>query len=78
MCSKTILEFTSTSTAADISQNYFFMVRRMCVQPSLLARLATVLVLEAGGKPSTKFPSGGLVEPTSHLKRLGTVFSKIL
>ena len=45
MCSKTILEFTSTFIAADIFKNYFFMARRTCVQPPLLARLATVSVL---------------------------------
>ena len=67
MCFKTILEFTSTFIAADIFKNYFFMARRTCVQPSLLARLATASVLEAGGKPSTRFPPGGLVEPTSTL-----------
>ena len=43
MCSTTIIEFPGF-TAADIFRNYFFMARRMCVQPSLLARLATVLV----------------------------------
>ena len=29
---------------AMIFKNHFFMARRTCVQPSLLARLATVLV----------------------------------
>jgi ABC-type microcin C transport system permease subunit YejB len=48
-----------------IFRNYFFMVRRMVVQLSLLGRLATVSVLlEAGGKPFTWFPLEGLVEPT--------------
>ena len=65
MCSETILEFTSTFIAADIFKNYFSMVNSICVQPPLLARLATVSVLEAGGKPSTWFPPEGLVEPTS-------------
>ena len=37
-----------------IFRNYFFMARRMCVQPSLLVRLATA----TSGKPSTKFPLG--------------------
>ena len=74
MCSTTIIEFTSTSIAADIFRNYFFMARRMCVQPSLLARLATVSVLlEAGGKPSTWFPPVGLVEPT----RLSPIFQEL-
>ena len=67
MCSKTILEFTSTFIAADIFKNYFFMAESICVQPPLPARLATVLVLEAGGKPSTWFPPRELVEPTSPL-----------
>ena len=36
-----------------------FMVKSICVQPPLLACLATVSVLlEAGGKPSTWFPPG--------------------
>ena len=62
-----------------IFRNYFFMARRMCVQPPLLARLAAVSVLEAGGKPSTWFPPGRLVEPTSppafprdHIRILGS------
>ena len=37
------------------------------MQPPLLTRLTTVSVFEAGGKPSTRFPPGGLVEPTSPL-----------
>ena len=45
MSSTTIIEFTSTFIAADIFKNYFFMVRRMCVQPPLLVRSATVSVL---------------------------------
>ena len=65
MCFKTILEFPSTCIAADIFENYFSMVKSTVVQPPLLARLATVSVLEAGGKPSTWFPPGGLVEPTT-------------
>ena len=56
MCFKTILEFPSTFIAANIFKNYFFMVRRMCVQSSLLARLA----METSGKPSTWFPLGEL------------------
>ena len=35
-----------------------FQVWRTVVQPSFLSRLATVSVLEAGGKPSTWFPLG--------------------
>ena len=50
---------------AMIFKNYVFIVKSTAVQPTLLARLATVSVLEAGGKPSTWFPPGGLVEPTS-------------
>ena len=50
---------------AMIFKNDFFMVKSICAQPPLLARLATVSVLEAGGKPSTWFPPGRLVEPTS-------------
>ena len=65
MCSTTIMSFTSTFIAADIFKNYFFMVEFTVVRWSLLARLATVSVLEAGGKPSTCFPPGELVEPTS-------------
>ena len=34
------------------------MPKSTVVQPTLLARLATVSVLEAGGKPSTWFPPG--------------------
>ena len=45
MCFKTILEFTNTFIAADIFKNYFFVVKSTVVQPPLLARLATVLVL---------------------------------
>ena len=64
MCSTTIIEFPSTFIAADIFKNYFFIVKSICVQPPLLARLATVSLCRAGGKPSTWFPPGGLVEPT--------------
>ena len=45
MCSTTIIEFTSTFTAAGISKNYFFMAKSTVVQPPLLARFATVSVL---------------------------------
>ena len=41
-----------------IFRNYFFMVKSTVVQPPLLARLATVSVCRAGGKPSTWFPPG--------------------
>ena len=61
----TIMIIPKHSQKAMIFRNYFFMARRTVVQPPLLARLATVSVLEAGGKPSTWFPPGGLVEPTS-------------
>ena len=44
MCSTTIIAFTSTFIAADIFKNYFFMVKSICVQSPLLARLATVSV----------------------------------
>ena len=39
-----------------------FMVTCICVRGSTLARLAMVLVWQSCGKPSTKFPHGGLVE----------------
>ena len=45
MCSTTIIVIHTHFQNAMILKNYFFMARRMCVQPSLLARLATVLVL---------------------------------
>ena len=48
MCFTTILEFPSTFIAAGIFRNYFFMGRRTCVQPPLLARLATVTLLLGG------------------------------
>ena len=38
------------------------MVKTTGVRAPTLARLAMVLVLEAGGKPSTRFPPEGLVE----------------
>ena len=65
MCSTTFVVIHEHFQGAMIFRNYFFMARRTCVQLSLLARLATVSVLEAGGKPSTWFPPGGLVEPTA-------------
>ena len=37
-------------------KNYFFMVKSICVRAPSLPRLATVLVCQAGGKPSTWFP----------------------
>ena len=58
MCSTTILEFTSTLHGANIFRNYFFMVRRMVVQPSLLARLATVSVLQRAVNRQPAFRSG--------------------
>ena len=58
MCSKTILEFTSTFSAPDIFRNYFFMAKSICVQPPLLARLA----MATSGEPSTWLPLGELVE----------------
>ena len=45
MCSTAIIVIPTHFQKAMIIRNYFFMVRRMCVQPSLLARLATVSVL---------------------------------
>ena len=45
MCFKTIMSFTSTFIAADISKNYFVVVEFTAVRWSLLARLATVSVL---------------------------------
>ena len=39
-------------------QNNIFMVMSICVRGPTLARLATVLVCRAGGKPSTWFPPG--------------------
>ena len=65
MCSKTIMSFTSTLLAVDIFKNYVCMVEFTAVRWSLLARLATVSVLEAGGKPSTCFSPEGIVDPTS-------------
>ena len=41
----TIMEIQKHFQEAMIFENYFLMARRMCVQPPLLARLATVLVL---------------------------------
>ena len=38
---------------------------------SSLASLAIVSVLEAGGKPSTWFPPGRLVELTGHARGMG-------
>ena len=61
----TIMEIHKNFQEAMIFRNHFFMVKSICVQLPLLARLATVLGLEAGGKPSTWFPPGALVEPTS-------------
>ena len=54
----TILELQSTLHGAMIFRNNFFMVKSTVVQPPLLARLATVSVCRAGGKPSTWFPLG--------------------
>ena len=46
------------------------MVMCICVRGPTLARLATVSVLlEAGGKPSTRFPPEGLVELTYHARK---------
>ena len=56
----------------DISiENIFFKVKTTGVRGPTLARLAMVLVLEAGGKPSTWFPPGRLVELTSHARGIG-------
>jgi hypothetical protein len=48
---------------AMIFRNYFFMVKSICVQPPLLARLATVLVLLFSWRgiscPSSYYPSLG-------------------
>ena len=41
------------------------MVKSTVVQPPLLARLAAASGLKADGKLSTRFPLGGIVEPTS-------------
>ena len=62
---------------AMIFKNYFFMVKSTVVQPPLLVRLATVSVLEAGGKPSTWFPPGALVEPTRRHYLSVIIFYKI-
>ena len=71
----TIMEIHTHFQEAMIFRNYFFMAWRMCVQPSLLARLATVLVLcQAGGKPSTWFPPERLVEATSPLELPDNMF----
>ena len=43
-----------------------FMVKCTCVRGYLLFLLRAVLILEAGGKPSTWFPPGELVEPPLH------------
>ena len=51
-----------------LAQNNIFMVTCTCVRGSTLASLAMVLVLEAGGKPSTWFPPEGLVQLTSHAR----------
>ena len=48
-----------------ILKNYFSMVKSTVVQPPLLARLAAASGLKADGKLSTRFPLGGIVEPTS-------------
>ena len=53
------------------------MVEFTAVRWSLLARLAPVSVLEAGGKPSTWFPPGGLVEPTSQRELPEIFFNRI-
>jgi hypothetical protein len=66
MCSTTILEFTSTFIAADIFKNYFFMVKSICVQPPLLARLATVSVL--------LFSCRRITCPSSYYSSLGEEF----
>ena len=51
------------------------MGKTTCVRGLTLARLATVSVLEAGGKPSTWFPPEGLVELTRHAKSLRMKFN---
>ena len=58
------MEIPTHFQEAMIFRNNFCMVKCICVRAPSLPRLATVLVLEAGGKPSTWFPPGGLVEPT--------------
>jgi len=58
MFSTTIMEIPKHFQEAMIFRNYFFMVKSTVVQPPLLARLATVSVCRAGGKPSTWFPPG--------------------
>ena len=47
------------------------MVESTGVRGPTLARLAMVLVLEAGGKPSTWFPPGELVELTGRARSIG-------
>ena len=54
-----------------LTENNICMVKTTCVRGPTLARLAMVLVLEAGGKPSTWFPPERLVELTSHARSMG-------
>ena len=78
MLSTTIIVIPKHFQEAMIFENYFFIVKNTVVQPPLLARLATVLVLlEAGGKPSTWFPPERLVELTWHLKLPGFIIKRI-
>ena len=61
---------------AMIFKNYFFMVRRTCVQPPLLARLA----MATSGEPSTWLPLGKLEgqEPLCYYFPENLKFSKNL
>ena len=60
--SKTIIETLKTLVDDNLILNNFFMVKTTGARGPTLARLAMVLVWRACGKPSTKFPHGGLVE----------------
>ena len=56
------MSFTSTLHEAFTFKNMIFMVKCICVRAPSLPGLATVLVLQTSGKPSTKFPLEGLVD----------------
>ena len=58
MCFTTIIVIHTHFQKATIFRNYFFMVKSICVQPPLLARLATVSVWQRAVNRQPSFRSG--------------------
>ena len=58
MCFTTIIEIHKHFQSTITSRNHFFMVKSICVQPPLLARLATVLVWQRAVNRQPGYCSG--------------------